>query len=68
MGVIEQVRSMPGQTKLDRANLLSEETKIMEQIVNIAASTGDKTIVIVVIAVVAAAVGFIFLKKKPKNK
>lgn len=39
----------------------------MEQLVNIAAQTGDKTMVIVVIAVVAAAVGFVFLKKKPKK-
>ncbi len=38
----------------------------MEQFVNIAAQTGDKTILIVIIAVIAAAVGFVFIKKPKK--
>ena len=39
----------------------------MEQLVNIAAQTGDKTIVIVIVTVAAAVLGFVFVKLKPKK-
>ena len=39
----------------------------MEQLVNIAAQTGDKTIVIVIVAVAAAVLGVVFVKLKPKK-
>lgn len=39
----------------------------MEQLVNIAAQTGDKTIVIVIVAVAAAVLGFVFVNSSRRN-
>ena len=38
----------------------------MENIIAASVATGDKIVIVVIIAVVAAVVGFIFLRKKPK--
>ena len=39
----------------------------MEQLVNIAAQTGDKTIVIVIFSVAAAVLGFVFVNSSRRN-
>lgn len=39
----------------------------MNELINIAANTGDKTLIIVIAAVAAAVVGFVLLKIKPKK-
>ena len=40
----------------------------MDQIANLAAQTGDNTIVIIIVAIAAAVLGFVFFKLKPKKK
>lgn len=39
----------------------------MNELINIAANTGDKTVIIIIAAAAAAVVGFVLLKIKPKK-
>lgn len=39
----------------------------MNELINIAANTGDKTVIIIIAAAAAAVVGFILIKFKPKK-
>lgn len=39
----------------------------MNELINIAANTGDKTVIIIIAAAAAAIVGFILIKFKPKK-
>ena len=39
----------------------------MNELINIAANTGDNTVIIIIAAAAAAVVGFILIKFKPKK-
>ncbi len=39
----------------------------MNELINIAANTGDKTVIIIIAAAAAAVVGFLLIKFKPKK-